>query len=249
VKAPVEVLKVGGSELAREGFAADLAAVVASLVAAGGRAVVVHGGGPEIDALLARLGIERRFFAGQRVTDQPTLDAVEMMLSGHVNKRLVALLLAAGVDAVGLSGVDRGLVRVEPWSAALGRVGRVVAVRGEVLEDLLAAGVVPVLSPISLGDDGPYNVNADHVAAAVAVALGAARLTFLTNVPGVKVGARWSRRLAARRAPGLMARGVIRDGMVPKVEAALGALGAGVGEVRITDLSGLAAGGGTALVA
>lgn len=249
MSARVEVIKVGGSELARDGFAVALAAAVAGLVARGGRAVLVHGGGPEIDGLLARLGIERRFVAGQRVTDEATLDIVEMMLSGHVNKRLVAILLAAGVDAIGLSGVDRALVRVEPWSAALGKVGRVVAVRGEVLEELLAAGVVPVLSPISLGADGPYNVNADHLAAAVAVALGAARLTFLTNVPGVRVGERWRRRLVARRAPALVARGVIRDGMVPKVEAALGALGAGVGEVRITDLAGLAAGRGTALVA
>ncbi len=248
MSARVEVVKVGGSELARPGFAPALAAAVAARSADTG-CVLVHGGGPEIDVLLGRLGIERRFAGGQRVTDDATLEAVEMMLSGLVNERLVAQLVAAGVDAVGMSGVDRGLVRVEPWGGGLGRVGRVVAVRAEVLAQLLAHGAVPVLSPISLGPDGPYNVNADHVAAAVAHALGATRLTFLTNVPGVQVGPRLVGKLTRRRAPGLIRRGVIRDGMVPKVEAALGALAAGVGEVVITDLAGLGAGGGTALVA
>ncbi len=249
--APV-VAKAGGSELARPGFAEAFAEAVRDL--AGGPAprrpvIVVHGGGREIDAMLDRLGLGTSWVDGQRVTDGPVLEVVEMMLSGSLNKRLTRALLAAGLDALGLSGVDRRLLTVEPWPGALGRVGRVIAVRTEVLLDLCRDGVVPVVSPVSLGPDGPYNVNADHAAAAVAAAVGAARLVLLTDVPGVLAGGRVLGTLSAPEAARLAASGTVSGGMRPKVEAALAALAMGVAEVAITDLAGLAAGGGTAFAA
>jgi acetylglutamate kinase len=241
------VVKVGGSELARDGFAAALAEAIRRFREER-PCVVVHGGGPEINRLLERLGITPRYHQGQRITDDDTLAVVEMTLSGRVNKELTRHLLAAGVDALGLSGVDRRLLTAEPVDADMGRVGRVVAVRREVLRDLLAAGVVPVISPISLGPGGAFNVNADHAAAAIAGALTAARLVFLTNVPGVRVDGRVATRLDTGEASALLADGTIRDGMIPKVRAGLEALAAGVGRISITDLSGLATGGGTTFV-
>lgn len=240
------VVKVGGSELARKGFAAALAEAILRLREER-PCVVVHGGGPEINRLLERLGIVPRYHQGQRITDDETLAVVEMALSGRVNKELTRELLAAGVDALGLSGVDRRLLTVEPADADMGRVGRVVAVRQEVLRELFAAGVVPVVSPVSLGPGGAFNVNADHAAAAIAGALGASRLVFLTNVPGVRAGGRFVSRLDAAEANALLADGTVRDGMIPKVRAGLEALGAGVEQVSITDLSGLLHGGGTTL--
>jgi acetylglutamate kinase len=242
------VVKVGGSELAREGFAAALAETIRGL-AEERPCVVVHGGGPEINRLLQRLGIVPRYHQGQRITDDETLAVVEMALSGRANKELVRHLLAAGVDALGLSGIDRRLLTVEPAEAAMGRVGRVVAVRAEVLREILAAGVVPVVSPISLGPGGAFNVNADHAAGAVARALGASRLVFLTNVPGVRVDGRVAERLDAAEAGALLADGTVRDGMIPKVRAGLEALEGGVGQVSIADLEGFATGGGTTLAA
>jgi acetylglutamate kinase len=242
------VVKVGGSELARDGFGAALAAAVVRMRQER-PCVVVHGGGPEINRLLERLGIAPRYHQGQRITDEETLAVVEMVLSGGANKELTRHLLAAGADALGLSGVDRGLLTAEPADAAMGRVGRVVAVRAEVLRELLAAGVVPVISPVSLGPGGAFNVNADHAAAAVARALAASRLVFLTNVPGVRVDGRVALRLDAGAAEALLADGTVRDGMIPKVRAGLEALAGGVGQVSITDLEGLGNGGGTTLVA
>ncbi len=210
--------------------------------------IVVHGGGRAIDALMAALQIEPQYVDGQRVTDDAALDAAEMVLSASVNKRLVLALLGAGADALGLSGVDRGLIRVEPWGANMGRVGRIVSVRADVLGGLLAEGVTPVLSPISAGPDGRYNVNADHAAGAVAAAVGAARAVFVTNVPGVQTNGAAAPRLTRAEVDALIADGTIHGGMIPKVRAALGALDAGVPQAVITDLAGLHAGAGTAIV-
>lgn len=242
------VVKAGGSELARPGFAEAFAAAVRELAGGGQPVIVVHGGGREIDAMLERLGLASSWVDGQRVTDGGALEVVEMMLSGRLNKRLVRALLDAGLDALGLSGVDRRLLVAEPWPGALGRVGRVTAVRAEVLLGLCREGVVPVLSPVSLGPDGPYNVNADHAAAAVAAAVDARRLVLLTDVPGVLAGGRVLPSLSAPEAARLAGSEVVSGGMRPKIEAALAALELGVVEVAITDLTGLADGGGTAFV-
>jgi acetylglutamate kinase len=242
------VIKVGGNDLDQPGFVDALAAAVARLAAAG-QCVLVHGGGRAINEVGRAFDLQPVYADGQRVTDQAALDVAEMVLSGQVNKQIVRALLAAGVDALGLSGVDRGLLRVEPWAANLGRVGRIVAVRATVLRDLCAAGVVPVISPISLGADGAYNVNADHAAGAIAAALGAARAIFVTNVPGVRAADGVIPRLSVAETHDLIARGVITGGMIPKTQAALAAVGAGVCQAVITDLAGLAAGTGTVFVA
>src|SRR5262249_7953262 len=158
------------------------------------------------------LGGEPRFVAGLRVTDETALAAAEMVLRGSVNTRLVAALLAAGVDAQGISGVDRGLIRVAKLQhpeGDLGRVGSPTAVGGEVLRGLLAANIVPVVAPISLGPGGTYNVNADEAAGAIAAALEDAEVVFVTNVPGVLVRDAVAPLLTQRQIEELIADGTI----------------------------------------
>lgn len=242
------VLKIGGNELDDPAFVAELARVVAAMRPA---PVLVHGGGKEIGAIQRALGGEPRFVAGLRVTDETALQAAEMVLCGLISTRLVAALLAAGADALGLSGVDRGLIRVEKArhpAGDLGRVGSPVAVRAEVLRDMIDAAVVPVVAPISLGPDGAYNVNADEAAGAVAAALGDAEVVFVTNVPGVLAGGALAPRLSRAEIEALIADGTISGGMIPKVRAALTALAAGVRAARITNLAGLGQGAGTVIV-
>jgi acetylglutamate kinase len=163
----------------------------------------------------------------------------------------VVALQAAGADALGLSGVDRGLIRVEKAqhpAGDLGRVGTPVAVRAEVLRGLIDAGVTPVVAPISLGPDGAYNVNADAAAGAIASALGTdTEVVFVTNVPGVLVRDTVAPRLSAADIQSLIGDGTINGGMIPKVQAALTALDAGVRAARITNLAGLSAGAGTVI--
>lgn len=241
------VLKVGGQELERE---SDLRALAAWLAALPERLVVVHGGGRGIDALLARLGAAPEKIDGLRRTDAATLEAVVMTLCGSARLGLVRALQAAGRDAIGLSGVDGGLLRCRPHprAAELGRVGAVTSVRVDLLDRLAAAGLTPVLSPVCLGMDHEiYNVNADDVAAAVAAALGAPRLDFLTDLPGVMVEGRPLALLDAADAARLRDSGAIHGGMLPKLSAAFEALRRGVPAVHLTDLAGLAAGGGTEL--
>jgi acetylglutamate kinase len=245
----ISVLKIGGNDLDDPAFVAELARAVARMHP---RPVLVHGGGKEIGVVQRALGGEPRFVAGLRVTDAAALQAAEMVVRGSVNTRLVAALLAAGVDAQGVSGVDRGLIRVERLvhpAGDLGRVGRPVAVRVEVLRSLLEQDVVPVIAPISLGPDGSYNVNADEAAGAIAAAFRSAEIVFVTNVPGVRVGDVIAPRLHAAQVAELIADGTISGGMIPKVQAALTALGAGVGKVRIVDLAGLNSASGTTIVA
>jgi acetylglutamate kinase len=242
------VLKIGGNEIDDSAFVDALARTVAQMRPA---PVLVHGGGKEIGVLQMALGGEPRFVAGMRVTDATALAAAEMVLCGSVSTRLVAALLAAGADAQGLSGVDRGLIRVakaQHPAGDLGRVGSPVAVRAEVLRGLLDAGVVPVVAPISLGPEGSYNVNADEAAGAIAAALGNAQVVFVTNVPGVLVADNVAPQLSQQQIEGLIADGTISGGMIPKVRAALTALDAGVQAARITNLEGLASGAGTMIV-
>jgi len=243
----VQVIKVGGNELDAPEFVAQLATILAGLVQRGASLVLVHGGGKELTTLLTALQIETRFRDGLRVTDAQTRDAALMVLSGLVNKRLVAALIARGVYAVGLSGVDGCIVRAAPLHAELGFVGKPTCVRTDLLHAGLAQGWLPVIAPMSLGEDGEiYNVNADHAAGAIAAALNADLLTFITNVPGVldSHGALLPS-LHAAQAEALIAEGTISGGMVPKVRTALEALDAGVGRVRITNLDGVANNTGT----
>jgi acetylglutamate kinase len=240
------VVKVSGHELDDAAF---LAAFAAALKALAVPVVVVHGGGAEISALQKNFGIEPRYLDGVRITDADSLRVVEMVLCGTVNTRLVRVLLAAGLDAQGLSGVDRGVVRASPMTGMaedMGFTGAVGAVRAEVLRGLLAEGVTPVLSPVCLGPESALNVNADHVAGAVAAALGARRVIFLTNVPGVMVGGVVQSVLSPQQVQALISDGTIFGGMIPKVQTALTALSNGAREAVITNLEGLASGGGTA---
>lgn len=235
----VRVVKIGGAALQDgswlAGFAESVAAVREPLV-------IVHGGGPEISALSDRLGVQVEWHEGRRVTPAAALDVAAMVLTGRINKRIVSVLLQHGVDAVGLSGVDGALIRAgQVEGGALGRVGSVRSVRAELLHALIGMGLVPVISPLSLGDDGDgLNVNADDAAAAVAAALNAAELLFLTDVPGVRTGTGLVTSLDAEGATALVASGTATGGMAVKLGAAVRALESGVAAIRIGDNTVLA---------
>ncbi len=241
------VIKVTGDAIESPAAAGQLAEAIAE-ISEKQRPIVVHGGGRIIDRWASRMGLQAQFQDGLRVTDEPMLQIAEMVLCGQVNKRMVLALLAQGVDALGLSGIDRGLLRAERLSPRLGWVGRVVKVRGEILKEMGDEGIIPVIAPIAAGPDGRYNVNADHAAGAIAAAVGAAQAVFLTNVPGVLAEGTLAPRLDAAQARQMIAQGAIHGGMIPKVHAALEALESGAARVVITDLAGLRLDTGTALV-
>lgn len=242
----MQVIKIGGNELDDPAFVDNLGRAMAALETP---TILVHGGGKEIKELQERLGIEAQYIDGLRVTDAESLVVVKMVLAGRVNKRLVASLVAAGVDAFGMSGVDRASIKAEKLhhpQGDLGQVGRVTFVRTEVFKHLLEEGITPVLSPICYGPDGSiFNVNADHVALAVATAMPAEVLVFVSNVPGVLRQGDLLSRLTTAEVEELIAEKIIVDGMIPKVRSATEAVAAGVRAVRITNLAGLEAGTGT----
>ncbi len=233
------VIKYGGAAMDKSGLAASFAEDVSLLQSVGIRPAIVHGGGPAVTRMSARLGIETRFVAGVRVTDADTLDVATMVLAGKLNTEVVASLVSGGVNAVGLSGVDgRLLLARKQESPDLGFVGEVVHVHPEVLATLLEARFVPVVASIAIDENGQaYNVNADVVASELAVALGAQKLVYLNDVPGV-IGPSGDllSELSARQCVELLARGGVLDGgMIPKIETAVGALAAGVTRVHLVD--------------
>lgn len=232
---PLTVVKVGGNELEDAAWVGALAAALAALP---GAAVVVHGGGREVSALQRRLGVEPEWRDGLRVTTPEALQVLRMALSGVVNKRLVGALIEAGVEALGVSGEDAALLCARTARGGLlGRVGEVEEVRDGVLRRLLAAGFTPVVSPVARGADGePLNVNADDAAAAVAAALGAERLLFVSNVPGVLREGRVVPALDTDEVEMWIEAGIATDGMRPKLRAAATAAAA-VGEVRLGGLA------------
>ncbi len=233
------VVKYGGSVL-EAGTAGTVIKDLVLLKAAGVHPVLVHGGGAEITRMLERVGKPTRFIDGLRVTDEETMEIVEMVLAGRANKALVTMVGQAGGSAVGLSGKDAGLLqaRRQERPAGLGLVGEVVEVRGELLRILNEAGYIPVVASIGVGPAGEsLNLNADHAAAALAVALGASKLILLTDVPGVmrtRDGAPAPiSSLTAAEARALVADGTVSRGMIPKVEACLLALERGVPSAHI----------------
>ena len=232
--APV-VIKLGGRALEAPGADSELAASLARLAAQGGRAVLVHGGGREVSDWCRRLGHEPRFDGGLRVTDPATLEVAAAVLGGLANARLVARLRAAGIDAVGLAASDGGLIDAVPHPEAsrLGRVGVARAANPRLLELLLGAGVTPVVSSIGAHAGALLNLNADEVAGAIAAALRAHALIVLSDVDGVMLGGRLVPRLAADELAALLARGDVRDGMIPKLQAAGRALSGGASRVLI----------------
>jgi acetylglutamate kinase len=232
------VVKVGGAALADAGWLEGFAQAAAE---APEPLLIVHGGGPEISAVSARLGVAVEWRDGKRLTTPDVLGAAAMVLNGLVNKRIVAALQHAGVDALGLSGVDGGVVQAVPAAGGkLGLVGQVVSVRTELLRRLQAAGHTLVISPISSGPEGTcLNVNADEVAAAIAAALDAPELIFLTDVPGVLLAGEVQGELTGEGAAALVASGAATGGMAVKLRAGATALEAGVTSVRIGNLAAL----------
>jgi acetylglutamate kinase len=235
------VLKLGG---AAEIDLGSMAEEILALGEAGARVVVVHGGGKELSAALERAGKESNFIEGLRATDAETLEIAVMVFAGKVNKEIVARLLAAGVKAAGLSGVDGGVVTVTPRlePAGLGFVGEVETVDTDLLAKLVDGGFVPVVAPVASDKDGQiYNINADTLAGEIAAKLGAARLVFLTDVPGVLDASGETIALVTPAlAAELSAAGTVSGGMIPKIDAALRWLGE-VEEVHIMDGSGAGA--------
>ncbi|WP_310497630.1 acetylglutamate kinase [Sandarakinorhabdus sp.] len=244
------VVKYGGHAMGDAERARDFAEDIVLLKAVGISPVVVHGGGPQIGTMLKRLGIESRFVDGLRVTDAATAEVAEMVLAGSINKEIVAFIAAAGGRAAGISGKDAGLVKArkvsrtkkDPGSAIeqavdLGFVGEPETVDRSIIDTLVAAGIVPVIAPVAVGDDGhTYNINADTMAGAIAGALGAARLFLLTDVAGVlaKDGSLMTD-LTPHDISALVEDGTISGGMIPKLETCVTAVAAGVDAAVILD--------------
>jgi acetylglutamate kinase len=244
------VVKYGGHAMGDAGLARDFAADIVLLKAVGINVVVVHGGGPQIGAMLKRVGVESTFVGGLRVTDKETAEIAEMVLSGAINKELVGWINAAGGKAVGISGKDGNFVKArklrrtekDPDSnieriVDLGYVGEPVAVDRDIIDTISKAGMIPVIAPIGVGDDGhTYNINADTMAGAIAAALGAARLLLLTDVAGVldKSGNLLTDLDPAAVAK-LQADGTISGGMIPKLETCVMAIKGGVDAAVILD--------------
>jgi acetylglutamate kinase len=228
------LVKLGGTLLdadsTRERLARQIAAVSRAVPM-----VVVHGGGRQLTRYLAERGVESHFVNGLRVTTPAVLDAVVKVVAGSVNRQLVAALNGAGARAVGISGIDAGLVEAEKLDPALGSVGRVTRANPALLEALLAGGFLPVVACVAGDREGRfYNVNADQMAVACAVAFGADQLIFLTDVAGVLDGGKCLLpRLTMARSQSLIAAGIATGGMLAKLHAAHGALRQGVPQVRI----------------
>ncbi len=247
------VVKVGGNELDDPAFLDGLALAIQAILNEGHIPVIVHGGGKTIAHYQQKLGLEAKFIDGLRVTDEASMDVAEMVLSGLTNKRIVRALVNAGIRAAGFSGVDDGTIYVEQmWHPMgdLGRVGDVQDVDTHLIELLVAGGIVPVLSPISFGahDALSYNVNADHAATAIAAKLGAIKLIFVSNVPGILVAGRVARAVTADQAEQWIEEGIITGGMIPKVRSAIHAVQNGVAQAVITNIGGVQEGGGTGVI-
>ncbi len=234
----VVVVKFGGNAMGDEAAMAEFARDVVLMRQVGVNPVVVHGGGPMINEMLAKLGIKSEFVRGKRVTDKATVEVVEMVLCGAVNKRIVQAINDQGGRAVGISGKDDDLMVCVADDPELGFVGRPVEMNVQVLRDLYTAGIIPVVAPVATGvaDNETFNVNGDTAAGAIAGALKADRLLLLTDVSGVKdeTGAVVTQ-LTPEQVRDLTARGIIAGGMIPKTETALLALEQGVRAVVILD--------------
>ncbi|MFZ9140177.1 MAG: acetylglutamate kinase [Burkholderiaceae bacterium] len=241
------VVKYGGNAMTDEALKRGFAHDVVLLRLVGINVVVVHGGGPQIEELLSRVGKKGEFVQGMRVTDAETMDIVEMVLAGKVNKEIVELVNHAGGKAVGLTGQDGGLIRARKLmlpsteqpdqTLDIGQVGEIASVDPDIIRSLLKEGFTPVIAPIGSGAEGEtYNINADLVAGKIAEILKAEKLVLMTNTPGVldKAGNLLTG-LTAREIDGLFADGTLSGGMLPKISSALDAAKSGVQSVHIID--------------
>ncbi len=239
------VVKYGGNAMLNEDLKKAVMEDIVLLSTIGIHTVLVHGGGPEINAMLEKTGKESKFINGLRYTDGETMEIVQMVLTGKLNKDIVGLLLQAGGKAVGLSGVDAGLLRakkIDKDGVDLGFVGDVTEVNPGIIQALIAQGYIPVVSTVAIGEQGDmnrYNINADTAAAKIAVALKAEKFVQLTNVPGllrdVNDPASLISKLNHKDIAKLVETGVISSGMIPKIECNLEAIEGGVPRTYIID--------------
>ncbi len=235
------VVKYGGAAMKDSNLKDKVIRDVVFLSCVGVRPVVVHGGGPEINSWLDKLGIEPQFKDGLRVTDAPTMDVVEMVLVGRVNKELVSLINRAGGLAVGLCGKDGNLIKARPEGRkGIGFVGEVSSVDIKLVDSLVKSGYIPVVSSVSADESGQaYNINADTVAGEIAAALGAEKLILLTDTPGILQDYQDPSTLMAKldiqQARELMVSGVVAGGMIPKVNCCVRSLAQGVRAAHIID--------------
>ncbi|MBO4387012.1 MAG: acetylglutamate kinase [Treponema sp.] len=241
----IVVVKYGGNAMLNEDLKADVMEDIVLLNTIGIHVVLVHGGGPEINNMLNKIGKESKFVNGLRYTDAETMEVVQMVLTGKLNKDIVGMILQEGGKAVGLSGVDSGLLRakkIDKDGADLGFVGEVTEVNPEILLSLIAQGFIPVVSTVALGETGDtnrYNINADTAAAKIAVALKAEKFVQLTNVPGVlrdiNDPSSLIQRIHLADVQGFIDDGTIAGGMIPKIECCMLARKGGVPRTHIID--------------
>jgi acetylglutamate kinase len=235
------VVKYGGAAMKDSDLKATVIRDIVLLACVGLRPVVVHGGGPEINSWLGKLGIEPQFKNGLRVTDAATMDVVEMVLVGRVNKEIVSLINQAGGAAVGLCGKDGNLIRARPQGEeGIGFVGEVTSINTDLLNSLVTNGYIPVVSSVAADDEGQaYNINADTVAGEIAAALGAEKLILLTDTPGIlkdpKDPSTLLTILDIQEARRLIAEGIVGGGMIPKVNCCVRSLAQGVRAAHILD--------------
>ncbi len=234
------VIKYGGNAMIDEHLKQQVMEDIVLLWLVGVRVVLVHGGGPEINALTKQLGKEVQFIDGQRVTDEEMIDIVQMVLAGKVNKTLVGMLSLCSGDAVGLSGLDSRLIQAKQRDPKLGFVGDVTQVNVKPILDLLDGGYIPVISTLGCGPNGEtFNINGDIAAAAVAGALKAKRLIMMTDVAGILRDkddpASLIDEMTVAQAAQLKAEGIISGGMIPKVECCVNAIERGVEKVVVMD--------------
>jgi acetylglutamate kinase len=236
----IVVVKYGGNAMINASLKEQVMEDIVLLHLTGVKVVLVHGGGPEISELMTKLGKKAEFVDGLRVTDKETVDIVQMVLAGKINKSLVNLLQINGGQAVGISGLDGHMIEAEMKDKRLGYVGKITKVDVKPICDLLEKGYIPVVSTIGCDMEGNvYNINADTAAAKIAVALGAEKFVQLTNVPGVLRDVNnpdsLIKRIAREAVPSMIATGVISSGMIPKIECCLTALKGGVPRTHIID--------------
>ena len=235
------VVKYGGNAMISEALRKAVISDIILLHLVGIQVVVVHGGGPEISAMLKKIGKESRFVDGLRYTDEETMEVVQQVLCGKVNKNLVATLNRMGGRALGLCGMDAGLFQARKLSERYGLVGEITQVDPSIVEDALADGYIPVVSTVAQGVDGEtaYNINADTAAAKLAVALHAEKLILLTDVRGLLRDAKNEETLIhvveLPEVPGLVKDGIIQGGMIPKVDCCVEAVRSGVERTHILD--------------
>lgn len=236
------VVKYGGNAMTSEELKTAVIHDIVLLSLVGVHVVVVHGGGPEINTMLTRVGKESKFVNGLRYTDDDAMDIVQMVLAGKVNKEIVSIINHAGGRAVGLCGIDGGMFEAKRLTADgfdYGRVGEITAVDTAVIEDALRCGFIPVIATVAQGDDGSYNINADTAAAVLAAALGAEKLMLLTDVAGLlrdpKDASTLIHDINVSEIPKLQRDGIISGGMIPKVDCCVEAVRQGVAQANIVD--------------